>query len=107
MSPAASAGWVSCSVVAPATLLLLLLRTTLVMPSVNVTCATSPDGFATAVAVNVAPKSFTSTIMSVFVNDPLPSATDVNCRSGNDHVGSSCTVITTVSPGAQPLPLNV
>ena len=29
----------------------------LTVPSVNVICATSPDGFATAVAVNVTPKS--------------------------------------------------
>jgi len=62
---------------------------------------------ATAVAVNVTPRSCVATTMSRFTNPPFASATDTNCRSGYDHVGSSCTVIVTESPGAKPAPVNV
>src|SRR5207247_1475609 len=72
--------------------------------SVNVVSAVRPEESPVAVSVNVTPMSKTSTMKSVFVKSPFASATEVSWRSGSNG-GSSCRIITTVSPGVHPLPV--
>src|SRR5437660_1152778 len=72
--------------------------------SVNVVSAVWPEERPVAVSVNVTPMSKTSTVKSVFVKSPFASATDVSSRSGSSG-GSSCRIMSTVSPGSQPLPV--
>src|ERR1043166_7468640 len=71
--------------------------------SVNVACARIPLVPPSAVSTNRVPRSSWSGANIVSVKLPDPSATAVQELSGSSS-GSSCSVIVTVSPAAQPLP---
>src|SRR5437773_684985 len=72
--------------------------------SVNVVSAVRPEESPVAVSVNVTPMSKTATMKSAFLKSQFASATEVSWRSGSNG-GSSCRIITTVSPGVHPLPV--
>src|ERR1043166_2615108 len=71
--------------------------------SVNVACARIPLVPPSAVSTNRVPRSSWSGANIVSVKLPDPSATATQLLSGSSS-GSSCSVIVTVSPAAQPLP---
>src|SRR5258708_32739585 len=76
------------------------------VPSTNVACALMPDVPPSALNTNRVPMSFTSGANTELVKPPNPSATATQLLSCSSS-GSSCSVIVTTSPDAQPFPVIV